>query len=169
MLNHRMTRPPVPQTGYGRLDAFGPNPGEQRHGVGNRMGCGLGPLPFVPSVSHLRLRAPCRKLLPEKRSPGQKARRLKEPIPLKRFAPTGKRPHRVSLSFIFRIIGSTPVPRHVRKQHAEAAEPGNPGEDEPCADKGGQPEKRMPEGAADDADEHQGTGRDLNLAEQRDG
>ena len=52
MLNHRMTRPPVPQTGYGRLDAFGPNPGEQRHGVGNRMGCGLGPLPFVPPPSH---------------------------------------------------------------------------------------------------------------------
>ena len=94
-----MTKPSVPPqtTGYGRLDAFRPNPGEQRHGAGNRMGCGLGPLPFVPSVSRLRLRAPCRKLLPEKRSPGQKARRLKEPIPLKRFAPTGKRPHRVSL------------------------------------------------------------------------
>ena len=94
MLNHRMTRPPVPQTGYGRLDAFGPNPGEQRHGVGNRMGAGLGRslLSRPPAIG-----VPCRKLLPVKRSPGQKARRLKDPIPLKRFAPTGKTPHRVSL------------------------------------------------------------------------
>lgn len=94
MLNHRMTRPPYPKTGYGRLDAFGPNPGEQRHGVGNRMGCGLGPLPFVPSPSHW---CAVSKASPVKRSPGQKARRLKEPIPLKRFAHTGKTPHRVSL------------------------------------------------------------------------
>ena len=134
---------------------LGQIPGNSGMGWGTGWAAGLGRslLSRPPAIG-----VPCRKLLPVKRSPGQKARRLK-----------GKTPHRVSLSFIFRIIGSTPVPRHVRKQHAEAAEPGNPGEDQPRADKGGQPEERMPEGTADDADEHQGTGRDLNLTEQRDG
>lgn len=145
---------------------LGQIPGNSGMGWGTGWAAGLGRslLSRPPAIG-----VPCRKLLPVKRSPGQKARRLKEPIPLKRFAHTGKTPHRAPLSFIFRIIGSTPVPRHVRKQHAEAAEPGNPGEDQPRADKGGQPEERMPEGTADDADEHQGTGRDLNLTEQRDG
>lgn len=150
---------------------LGQIPGNSGMGWGTGWAAGLGRslLSRPPAIG-----VPCRKLLPVKRSPGQKARRLKDPIPLKRFAPqarrrTGYRCLGAPLFFIFRITGSTPVPRHVRKQHAEAAEPGNPGEDQPRADKGGQPEERMPEGTADDADEHQGTGRDLNLTEQRDG
>ena len=144
---------------------LGQIPGNSGMGWGTGWAAGLGRslLSRPPAIG-----VPCRKLLPVKRSPGQKARRLKEPIPLKRFAHTGKTPHRVSLPWGTAVF-YFPVPRHVRKQHAEAAEPGNPGEDQPRADKGGQPEERMPEGTADDADEHQGTGRDLNLTEQRDG
>ena len=98
---------------------LGQIPGNSGMGWGTGWAAGLGRslLSRPPAIG-----VPCRKLLPVKRSPSQKARRLKEPIPLKRFAHTGKTPHRVSLSFIFRITDSTPVPRHVRKQHAEAKE-----------------------------------------------